>query len=114
MKNLILIFVMMIPLTGFSQWTQQQQDEYRKQMDEFRQQMDQQMQTLRDSLAQLQKEMNNADWSTFDTSNWKYLRCGNAQGDLTSMDIRDISRRRSVRTMMTPRKCAGASGMCRA
>jgi hypothetical protein len=71
MKNMILILVMMIPLAGFSQWTQQQQDEYRKQMDEFRIQMDQQMQQLRDSLALIQKQMNNEDWSTFDTSNWR-------------------------------------------
>src|SRR5258706_15432112 len=40
-------------------------------MDQFKQQMDQQMQQLRDSLSQLQKEMNNADWSTFDTSDWQ-------------------------------------------
>src|SRR5215813_5558247 len=67
MKKLILIFVMMIPLAGFSQWTQEQQDQYRKQMDEFRKQMDEQMATVRDSLQQLQKEMHDIDWSAFDT-----------------------------------------------
>ncbi|MFI5135218.1 MAG: outer membrane beta-barrel protein [Chitinophagales bacterium] len=65
MKKLILIFVMM-PFAGFSQWTQQQQDDYRKQMEQLQQQMNDEMQQLRDSLQQLKQTI---DWSTFDSVN---------------------------------------------
>jgi len=65
MKKLTLIFVMMIPLAGFSQWTQQQQDEYRKQMEQLQQQMNQEMHQLQDSLKHLQ----DIDWSAFDSIN---------------------------------------------
>ncbi|MBX7139853.1 MAG: PorT family protein [Chitinophagales bacterium] len=67
MKKLLL-FLMMMPLAAFSQWTPQQQEEYRKQMDQMRQQMDQQMKQLQDSLRQMEKAMNEIDWSAFDTS----------------------------------------------
>lgn len=72
MKKILIILLMMIPAAAFSQWTQQQMDEYRKQMDEMRLEMDRQMQQLRDSLTQLEKAMNEVDWSVFDTAQFDF------------------------------------------
>lgn len=71
MKKITLVFLVLAPFTGFTQWTQQQQEDYLRQMEQLSGQLEQQMSQLRDSLVRMQKQLEQAgqgNWQSFDTS----------------------------------------------
>lgn len=72
MKKIILISIFVFPLLVNAQsgMTAKQQEEFKKQMEQFKVDMDRQMQLLKDSLNQLNAQMKNEDWSSFDTSSF--------------------------------------------